>query len=198
MPRHKISAQHNKLYTMETSVVLLLTQLEEKLAQRICSKVGHADYCEDILQEVYLKMLQRIHLIEKADNIVPYVMRLADNTVVDYYRKWEKDRTVHIALSDEVSETVPEAAGLAQQLSVSFISEMVGSLPPIYQEALVKTEFLNIPQKRVAEELGISYSGLKSRVQRAKQMLRIAILACCDFKFDKYGNIVSCCGSDCN
>jgi RNA polymerase sigma-70 factor, ECF subfamily len=59
---------------MDESLILLLTQLDKKLSQRICSKVSHDDFCKDILQDVYLKIMQRIHLIEKADNMTPYVM----------------------------------------------------------------------------------------------------------------------------
>lgn len=140
--------------------------------------------------------MQRIHLIEKADNMIPYVMRLADNAVIDYYRRKGKSPFDNL-LPDEMLEPVYESNELTRKLSVSFVSEMVQSLPPMYRDALLKTEFLGISQKQLAEELGISYSGLKSRVQRAKEMLRTTILNCCDFKFDKYGNIISCCGSDC-
>jgi RNA polymerase sigma-70 factor (ECF subfamily) len=42
----------------------------------------------------------------------------------------------------------------------------------------------------VAEELGLSLSGAKSRVQRARRKLRAALLSCCRFELDRFGNVL--------
>lgn len=44
--------------------------------------------------------------------------------------------------------------------------------------------------KEVTEELNISVSGAKSRVQRGRKMIKETILKCCEVNTDKYGNIV--------
>ncbi len=173
----------------------ILAQLEDKLEQRICSRVNHADCCEDILQDVYLKILQRLPQVSKAENVVPYVMKIADNAVADYFRKKGKAFTGS-SEAEHLAAPVDEPIDLVARLSESFVGRMIRTLPPIYRDALVKTEIEGVSQKQLAAELGISYSGLKSRVQRSKHLLRAAILECCDFEFDRYGNIVSCCGGD--
>ena len=50
----------------------------------------------------------------------------------------------------------------------------------------------------LAERMGLSLSGAKSRVQRARDKLRDMLLSCCHFEFDRRGQIVDyyerCCG----
>ncbi len=166
----------------------------KQLSELICHKTGHEDYCHDILQEVYLKMVKNIDKITKADNVLLYIVTLTNNTVTDYYRA-NQDRRIrcetptHLAVADRPTDDP------TSRLAQSFMLELIETLPSMYKHALIRAEFEGIPQKQLADELGISYSGAKSRVQRAKEMLRQAILNCCDYKFDKYGNVISCCGS---
>ena len=47
-----------------------------------------------------------------------------------------------------------------------------------------------MPQKQIAEHLGISYSGMKSRVQRGRQKLKEMIQCCCVAAYDSWGNIL--------
>ena len=56
--------------------------------------------------------------------------------------------------------------------------------------ALVLTEFEGLTQVEMAEELGLSVSGAKSRVQRARAMLRDDLLECCHFEFDRLGHVI--------
>jgi len=66
----------------------------------------------------------------------------------------------------------------------------INKLPAIYKEALTLTEIKNYSQLELAEHLGISYSGAKSRVQRAKVILKELFEDCCNISYDKYGNIM--------
>lgn len=181
---------------MNDRVHQIREQYDKQLSELICRKVKHHDCCHDILQEVYLKIIQHIDKIDKADKIAPYIKRLASNTVIDYYRTQKNKKAVR-EHKNVVSIIEKEAMDRTQTLASSYFIEMIETLPPIYKYALVKTELEGISQKQLATDLGISYSGLKSRVQRAKEMLRQSILDCCDYKFDAYGNVISCCGDEC-
>ncbi len=81
---------------------------------------------------------------------------------------------------------------------------MVRDLPETYREALRLTEYQGLSQKELGERLGISFSGAKSRVQRARAKLKQQLLACCHFQFDYAGQIIDyqsrctcCAGGDC-
>jgi RNA polymerase sigma-70 factor (ECF subfamily) len=69
---------------------------------------------------------------------------------------------------------------------------MVYSLPEPYGEAIRLTEFDGLTQKELAERLGISLSGAKSRVQRGREQLRKMLHECCTFEFDRRGKVIDC------
>ena len=52
------------------------------------------------------------------------------------------------------------------------------------------SEFKNIPQKDLGERIGLSVSGAKSRVQRAREKFKKMLLDCCQFELDHMGNII--------
>ena len=72
---------------MEATIETIYQCFDSQLANLICRKVNHQDCCHDILQEVYIKVIVNIDTIEKADNLRSYLLKVADNAVVDYYRK---------------------------------------------------------------------------------------------------------------
>jgi RNA polymerase sigma-70 factor (ECF subfamily) len=47
-------------------------------------------------------------------------------------------------------------------------------------------------QQEVADRLGLSLSGAKSRIQRGRAMLKDVLDLCCRFEFDRQGGIVNC------
>jgi RNA polymerase sigma-70 factor (ECF subfamily) len=70
------------------------------------------------------------------------------------------------------------------------IKEMLDSLPNDYRQALILTEYQGLTQKELGEKLGISLSGAKSRVQRAREKLKTMLLNCCHFQFDRLGRVI--------
>lgn len=67
------------------------------------------------------------------------------------------------------------------------LQPLIHNLPKIYQAALVLSELEGLPQKEVANRLGLSLSGAKSRVQRGREMLRRRLLDCCDIETGRGG-----------
>lgn len=58
------------------------------------------------------------------------------------------------------------------------------------REALILADRDGMKQEEVARRLGISHSGAKSRIVRARQKLRDAFEACCRFEFDRRGQVI--------
>ena len=71
-----------------------------------------------------------------------------------------------------------------------YLKTVIFELPNKYQEALLLYEFENLKHKEIAEKLQISVSGSKTRVQRAREMVKLMVAQCCNFEFDAYGNII--------
>jgi RNA polymerase sigma-70 factor, ECF subfamily len=169
------------------------SELNADLERYICTKVNHEDHCNDILQDVYLKMVANVEKIKKVDNVKAYLLRISANTIADHYRNTNvmTDADGISQPDSSFNECCPSPA-----ISERFLQQAIAELPGKYRDALLKTDIQGMSQKEYADSLGISISGAKSRVQRAREKLKDLILKCCDYQFDKYGNIVKCCGED--
>ncbi|HEY9261544.1 RNA polymerase sigma factor SigZ, partial [Chitinophaga sp.] len=163
---------------------IIWEQFNAELKKFICQKVKHDDHCYDILQEVFLKIYININKIQKAEHIRAYLFRIANNAVIDYYRLTRKNcfLTAYSCLGQE-----PEVTSLKEEYRLSdCLRPMIDTLPDIYRQALVLTDLDGITQKQYATIAGISLSGAKSRVQRAREKLKELIQKCCEYEFDKY------------
>ncbi len=158
-----------------------------KLGQFIRSRVSDPATAEDILQDVFLKIQQRLGQLHDPAKLQSWIYHIARNAVIDHYRNRKKTEEVPETLVDEREPVSTELNGL----KASF-HRMIRSLPEPYQQAVVMTELEGLTQKELAERLGISLSGAKSRVQRGRQQLKEMLLDCCRFEFDRRGGVVDC------
>jgi len=146
----------------------------------IAHRVADTDDVDDILQDVFIKIHTHIDTLQEAERLVPWLYRIARNTITDYYRA--RRQTV------ELPETYPARSeekdeDLLQDLAVG-VHGMIASLPEKYRQAVLLSEIEGVKQQDVAEQLGLSLSGAKSRVQRGRDLMRQELLDCCHFEFD--------------
>lgn len=174
----------------------LYRRFHDNLKRFILHRVSDEAAAEDLLQEVFLRIHSRIDSLVDSSRVESWVFQIARNLIIDYYRsKKETEQIDESALSVE-----PEPEADASEHLAPAIREFINELPEPYREALILTEFEGISQKELAERLGLSFSGAKSRVQRARAMLKDMLMRCCHFEFDRYGTIIdyheiscSCC-----
>jgi len=131
-----------------------------------------------------------------------WIYQITRNTIIDYYRKPKIQLEDITTTPLEDTGTIPTIDEEPEESPVAEIAgglrEMVTALPEKYAQALLLVEFNGLSQIELAQKLGISISGAKSRVQRGRQMLRDSLMKCCHFQFDRYGTIigyypVACC-----
>ncbi len=151
-------------------------------------RVSNEQDTEDILQDVYLKIHSSIESLKDENRIHGWIYRITRNAINDYYRKYG-----NAAVSGEFPEDM--AAETDEDLIfngeiAACLKSMINNLPEKYREAILLTEFHNLTQKELSERLGISISGAKSRVQRAREKLKEMLLNCCQLEFDRMGNII--------
>ena len=170
-----------------------------KLQQFILKRVPDEQNAEDILQEVFLKIHARISTLRDEEKLQSWMYQITRNTIADYYR--EKRATVELPASLLLPEEPLIGKDVVKELIPS-IKAMVDSLPDEYRQALLLTEYEGLNQRELAERLGLSFSGAKSRVQRAREKLKAMLLDCCHFEFDRLGKVIDyqpkcdCCSSN--
>ncbi len=168
----------------------ILEEIYRNFSQRlrvfVRQRIADDSIVEDLLQEIFLKIHQGLGNLEVRQKLENWIYRIARNTIIDYYRS----RKPTGAVSDELSAETPDPFEDVKRQLAPALKEMILSLPHPYRDALILTVFEGVSQKQLAEKLGISLPGAKSRVQRARKMLRKLLEDCCHFEFDRMGRLI--------
>ena len=169
-------------------------EFSDRLRSFIRARVASDADADDLLSDVFMKVHTRIDGLHDDERIASWLYRITRNTVIDHYRRRRENTDLLDLPGPEMSERD------AEQTIAGDLRGMVDDLPDKYRQALLLTEFEGLTQVEMADELGLSVSGAKSRVQRARGMLRDELLACCHFEFDRRGHMIdftpkrACCG----
>jgi RNA polymerase sigma-70 factor, ECF subfamily len=161
-----------------------------RIKKYIMGKVSDKFEAEDLFQEVGIRVLNSEKNILEVDNVEAWLYRIASNVIIDYYR--HKDRLNYVEDVDAVlfkDSSVSESDNYNHE-TVSCLLKMTEILPETYKEAILQSDFKGIPQNSLSEAWGLSHSGAKNRVQRARKKLKETMLDCCEVRSDHQGNIL--------
>lgn len=158
------------------------------LKKFISKRIPNEQDADDILQEVFLKIHSNINTLMDDQKIYSWIYRITRNVIVDYYRRSQRVIETDI-LSEELAIEQNEDLSSNAEIAIC-LKAMVDNMPENYKQAILLTEFQDMTQKELSEKLGISISGAKSRVQRARKMLKEMLLGCCHLDIDSRGNII--------
>ena len=173
---------------MTHSTELVWERFSARLLAFIRRRVEDLSTAEDLLQEVFVRIHTRMDTLEDDSRLEAWVYQIARHAILDHYRRRRETVPVtdDIDVADPGEPVEPEPA---EALAAS-MREMVEALPEPYREALLLAEFEGLSQAELAQRLGISFSGAKSRVQRARQKIKDELLVCCHFELDRRGRVI--------
>ena len=158
------------------------------LQQFIRRRVSDDATAEDLLQDVFLKIHQHVETLKDVKKLESYIYTLTRNAIIDYYRSTRPTTSLDVPEVLQLPEDLPDE-DVVSELFPS-VRAMVMSLPAQDRQALILTEYQGLTQKELAERLGLSVSGAKSRVQRARNKLKQQLLDCCHFELDRRGHVI--------
>jgi RNA polymerase sigma-70 factor, ECF subfamily len=166
-------------------------EFHRRLLGFIARRVSDRGTAEDILQEVIIRVHRHAAEVERAPAVGAWVHRIARNAIADHYRRApvRRERPSGLALDSEEDRGPEPASGELRGELAACLGPLLERLPAIHREALMLTELEGLTQARAAARLGLSNSGMKSRVQRARVELRKLLTACCQVEQDSRGDI---------
>lgn len=171
---------------MKTEINIIWIDLNEELYKFILGKINDEQISKDIHQEVFLKIQAKIHQLKHTSKLTSWVYQITRNTIIDYFRKG-KEKNISIDTLD-IPET--ESENFDYSNLTNCINQKIENLSAEHKEAIILTSFKNYSQKELAAHLKISYSGTKSRVQKARQILKDNILDCPNVESDDTGKLL--------
>lgn len=162
-------------------------KIERRLKSFIYRRVKDKALTDDLAQEIFLKAHSRIGQLKDSEKVTAWIFRIARHVIIDHYRQQSKP----LRNNDLEWESATASPNLNDCVA-SCLKEMLQEIPTRYREAIELTELGNLSQLQLSERLQLSYSGAKSRVQRARQMLREEMEKRYIIQTDPYGNVIVC------
>jgi RNA polymerase sigma-70 factor (ECF subfamily) len=164
---------------------------EARLRTYVGSRV-ESRWVDDVVGDILLKLVRHRDAVEAARNPLAFVLRVASNAIADHYRRKSVERQVLTDLERESKDGAAAVAPPDDQAAAEMarcVAPFIENLPGKYREALQLTEIEGLAQTEAARRLGLSVSGMKSRVQRGRARVRESLLQCCTVELDRRGGI---------
>lgn len=160
-----------------------------RLLSFVRGRVGDEATAEDIVHDVLARAWGRRSSLRDGGRMMPWLYQITRHAIADHYRASGSAEGATEPASDRIAAE-PEADDVRARAQLSqCLIPLIDSLPPPYRDAVRLSELHGLTQRETAARLGLSLSGAKSRVQRARRKLRERLLACCEVELDGAGVI---------
>ena len=154
----------------------------------VAARVGDPELAADITQDVVVRSIAS-GALDRVDNPAAWLYRSARNAVIDHYR------TRHVHDPFDGDDAWPDPGPLdnepndATRELARCLQPMLHELPPAARDALTRVDVDGQTHQQAAAQLGLSVSGMKSRVQRARRQLKDLLQQCCTVGVDGAGAV---------
>ena len=167
------------------------------LRRFIATRVNDPADVEDILQDVFVKVQRGASQLRDTDRLTTWIFRIANNAIIDHYRAAPRRREVPVeefeqaALTPAVEDAIDDPTLVRAEIAAC-IRPLIDQLPESSREALEMVELGGMSQTEAARRLGLSVSGMKSRVQRARSQVFDRLNTWCSIATDARGGPMDC------
>lgn len=162
-------------------------EYHDQLLDFIRKRVKDRSDADDILQEVFMKILSKIDTLKESDKLKNWLFQVTRNTITDHYRQLQKDKKLEEPLFF-AEENHDENTSM--KAAESWIGLYIDGLPEKYRDAVIMSELKGQSISEIACNLDITYTNARARVHRGRQALKKNLTDCCTFHVDVYGNII--------
>lgn len=162
----------------EQAFQILLLRHKDRIFRSIYNKVRDYDLAEDIFQEAFIKIIQTLKLgnYNEEGKFLPWAMRIAQNLVIDHFRKSGRVKMINENSSRSEEFTIfsvlkHEDANFLEAVSKTELEDqmlqLLDYLPESQKEIIEKRIFQDLSFKEIADEEGISINTALGRMRYA-------------------------------
>lgn len=167
--------------------------LRSEMLSFLCSRGVSEEQAEDILQTALLKAHKKMQEHDAPEQPRAWLYQVVRNLLIDESRRSATRSKLVESLSAAPSTEAQADAPPETHLAVAaLLPRFIEQLPAPYAEAVKLVDLQGLSQSDAAEQVGVSLTCMKSRVQRGRSQLQKALMQCCSFEFDARGKITEC------
>jgi RNA polymerase sigma-70 factor, ECF subfamily len=167
----------------------LWEDVAERLRPFVARQVPATDV-DDVLQDVFVRMQRGLGSLREEERFTSWLFQVARSSVAEHVRA----KARHPVAADagvELPAPIEDDDREASRSLSACVSLFVARLPSPYREAVTLVELEGLTAREAAEMVGITVSGMKSRVQRGRAQLRTLFDQCCEIAIDARGKVTA-------
>lgn len=165
---------------------LMWAEFAGRLRAFVARRVPPGIEPDDVVQEVFLRVVRHLPSLRDAQRMEAWLFQIARNTLRDAMRaRRRRDSRTDVLEIDLPDEADLEDARAAEAELAPCLTPMVARLSEPYRQAIELTSVHGLTQAEAARRVGVSVSGMKSRVQRAREQLKALLVRCCEVDVDR-------------
>ena len=157
----------------------LIQKHKNKIYAFILSKIRNRDLAEDIFQDTFIKVINSLQKgkYNEEGKFLPWVMRIANNLVIDYFRKSKKIRTIAPTDDFDIFDILQDGEkniedNLVNNQIHKDLRKLIEHLPEDQKEVLKMRYYAELSFKEISESTGVSINTALGRMRYALINLR--------------------------
>ena len=153
----------------DTAFTVLALRHRSMIYQVVYKYIGEPSECEDVCQEVLMKILAKGHLFENRASFKSWLFRLTVNVSLNYLRTLKRINTNQEEyVLDQNDSNKPEDYIQAERTKKR-IHDCLDTLPDKQKEALTLKLYADLKLEEIAGAIGVTLSTIKTNVSLASK-----------------------------
>ena len=163
----------------EAAFNLLVDRYQSKVFTTIFLIVKDQDVAEDLLQDVFVKVLHTMNSdkYNEEGKFQPWVMRIAHNLAIDYFRKAKRYPTILLEDGSNLLNSLSFAEDSSEEQRIkdethAWVRNLIDKLPEAQKEVVIMRHYLDMSFQEIAEQTGVSINTALGRMRYALNHIR--------------------------
>jgi len=163
----------------EAAFNLLVDRYQSKVFTTIFLIVKDQDVAEDLLQDVFVKVLHTLNSdkYNEEGKFQPWVMRIAHNMAIDHFRKAKRYPTILLEDGSNLLNSLSFAEDSSEEQRIkdethAWVRDLIDELPEAQKEVVIMRHYLDMSFQEIAEQTGVSINTALGRMRYALNHIR--------------------------
>ena len=163
----------------EAAFDLLVDRYKSKVYTTIFLIVKDQDVAEDLLQDVFVKVVRTLHSdkYNEEGKFQPWVMRIAHNLAIDYFRKAKRQPTILLEDGSNLLNSMRFAEQSSEELRIKeetldLVRKLIDELPEAQKEVVILRHYMDLSFQEIAQQTGVSINTALGRMRYALNHIR--------------------------
>jgi RNA polymerase sigma-70 factor (ECF subfamily) len=171
----------------ESDYYCIIEQYQDIIRRFVGVTVKDQWVSDDLTQETFIKAYKRIDSLKDISKIKSWLIRIAYNLCLDYFKNASKNRIDGWDSIEEVfaSNILPMGKQLERDEMSQCVQEKMLLLPQTYRTILCLFDIAGLTHSEIAEVLDINVSNVKVRLHRARAKMKEILKEHCNFENDE-------------